>query len=80
MPDEGAVVEQRAVLLEEAVAKPVVQRLAGETGIGKELIEGVEFKRPEEKVNPKRQRAIDRLKKDGKPVTEANITFVEERL
>ena len=33
-----------------------------------------------EKVSPKRQRAIDRLKKDGKPVTEANIKFVEERL
>ena len=49
----------------------------GEVDIGAE-IEGVEFERP--KVSPKRQKAIDRLIKDGKPVTEANITFIEERL
>ena len=34
VPDEGTMVEQRAVLLEELVAQPVFQRLAGVAALG----------------------------------------------
>jgi hypothetical protein len=39
VPDEGAVVEALGVLLEELVAQPHVQALAGAVGIGQQLVE-----------------------------------------
>ena len=39
VPDEGALVEQLAMLLEEAVAQPVVERLAGIAGLGEQARE-----------------------------------------
>ena len=39
MPDEGAVVEALGVLLEELLAQPDVQALAGAVGIGQQLVE-----------------------------------------
>ena len=38
VPDEGAVVEQPAVLLEEAVAQPVLQRAVGVAGMGQQTL------------------------------------------
>ncbi len=37
VPDEGPVVEQLAVLLEEPVTQPIVEPLAGKTDLGQEL-------------------------------------------
>jgi len=39
VPDEGAVVEALGMLLEELIAKPDVQALAGAFGIGQKLVE-----------------------------------------
>jgi hypothetical protein len=39
VPDEGAVVEALGVLLEELVAQPDVQALAGAVGVGQQLVE-----------------------------------------
>ena len=39
VPDERALMEKRAVLLEEAVAQPIVERLPAETGFRQQLIQ-----------------------------------------